>query len=449
MFKRLSVLALCVMLVFSLAYAETKSEQVILAEEVLMKLQSADEEGLLAMMDAQMQSMMRGKTGGLWAQLEAGYGPFEGIVSHSEENTDGFLVVESLLRFKNSGLIQRTAFDPDNKVAGLFFRPAPAADSVKTVQLPDGLSEKDLIVTADPAYPLPGTLTLPEGEIKAGFVLVHGSGPQDRDETLFSNKPLRDLAWGLAQEGYAVLRYDKRTYTFGNEMVKSPDYPKLTVDEETALDAAAAVSTLHEQPEMAGKQVYLIGHSMGGMLASYIGTKTDQLAGYVLLAGTPRMLWELSMDQNQLAIQELSVAERAVVLLKMEAEKLKAEKLMDLSDEDALLPINFVLGMPAWYLRHWQGIDAAGLHIKDGKPVLVLQGEKDRQVTMKDFALWQERLKGHPDATFIAYPGLNHLFGQYQGEEVPFSQLVTVEYAQRMPVAEKVIKDIADWAEGR
>lgn len=449
MFKRLSVLALCVLLVFSLAYAETKSEQVILAEEVLMKLQSADEEGLLAMMDAQMQGMMRGKTAGLWAQLEAGYGPFEGIVSHSEEETDGFLVVESLLRFQNSGLIQRTAFDPDKKVAGLFFRPAPAADSVKTVQLPDGLSEKDLTVTADPDYPLPGTLTLPAGEIKAGFVLVHGSGPQDRDETLFSNKPLRDLAWGLAQEGYAVLRYDKRTYTFGNDMVKSPDYPKLTVDEETALDAAAAVNTLAEQPEMAGKKVYLIGHSMGGMLASYIGTKTDQLAGYVLLAGTPRMLWELSMDQNQLAIQELSMAERAVVLLKMEAEKLKAEKLMDLSDEDALLPINFVLGMPAWYLRHWQGIDAAGLHMADGKPVLVLQGEKDRQVTMKDFALWQERLKGHPDAAFIAYPELNHLFGQYEGEEVPFSQLVTVEYAQRTPVAEKVIKDTANWAEGR
>ena len=64
---------------------------------------------------------------------------------------------------------------------------------------------------------------------------------------------------------------------------------------------------------------------------------------------------------------------------------------------------------------------------------------------MTDYNLWQEQLKDHPDATFIAYPGLNHLFGAYQGEPVPFSQLVSVEYAQRTPIPEQVMNNIAGW----
>ena len=96
-------------------------------------------------------------------------------------------------------------------------------------------------------------------------------------------------------------------------------------------------------------------------------------------------------------------------------------------------------------MRKFTQIDALALHLADGKPVLVLQGEKDRQVGMKDFQLWQEGLASHPKASFISYPDLNHLFGAYVGEPIPFSQMVTKEYAQKTPVAPQVLDDIADW----
>ena len=67
---------------------------------------------------------------------------------------------------------------------------------------------------------------------------------------------------------------------------------------------------------------------------------------------------------------------------------------------------------------------------------------------MTDYALWREGLAGHPDATFISYPALNHLFGEYADGEVPFSRMVAVEYARRTPVSDDVINDIAGWLYG-
>lgn len=312
-----------------------------------------------------------------------------------------------------------------------------------------GIREVPLTVEADARYPLPALLTLPEnGEAKAGLVLVHGSGPSDMDETIAANHPFKDLAEGLSRRGFAVLRYDKRTYAYGKEMAASPDFKRLTVNEETVEDAAQAVKLLKARPELTDKPVYLLGHSMGGMLASYIGKDLPECSGYVLLAGTPRKLWELVAEQNRAAIRELpSAISRAAGFLFASQQEKAAQKLSALTDEEALSPLHSVFTISAWYLRHLEGIDAAKLHMDDQKPVLILQGERDRQVTVQDFALWQEKLKDHPAAVFICYPGLNHLFGAYAGDPLPFRQLMQ-EYAQRTPVDEQVIDDIAKWMDG-
>lgn len=447
--KRFILLLVCAVMLFSAALTEEKGVTLTLAEQMLSALQTGDEEAALQMMTVNMQRALKGKIKLIWGQLENAYGKFEEAVSSTETEVDGYTAVETLLKFQNGWLTQRISIDQDNKVAGLFINPASAPADAREDGLPGGLVERDITVTADPRYPLPGTLTLPENEIKAGFVLVHGSGPNDRDETISANKPFRDLAWGLAKEGFAVLRYDKRTYAHGAAMQDSGDLVKLTVDEETAFDAAAAVKELLKQPEMAGKKVFIIGHSMGGMLASYIGSLAQETSGYALLSGTPRKFWELSLEQNLKALSDMPKEEADPYRPMLEAEKQKAENLLSLSDKEALKPENAVLGMSAWYLRHWERIDAIKLHIEDKKPVLVLQGGKDRQVTMTDFELWKAGLSKHPDAVFISYPDLNHIFGRYEGAEVPIKQLIQVEYAQRTPVSEQVIKDIAAWAEAR
>ncbi|MDD4710132.1 MAG: alpha/beta fold hydrolase [Eubacteriales bacterium] len=444
--KRILSILICLMLLMSFSAAESikqPQDNYDDAEKLLTAIQSGDEENALSMMTEELAAGLKAQIGTMWAQLEMQLGAFEKEGDRRAFSEDKYAVVEIALNFKGLSVIYRSIFDENSKVAGLYF--TPGVIEKEESALPSGIIEHTVTVGASAQYPLEGTLTLPEKEIIAGIVLVQGSGPSDRDETFLANYPFRDLAQGLAHRGIATLRYDKRTFTHGQQMASSPDFVTLTVDEETADDAAASADLLKALPEMAGKKIFLLGHSLGGMLASYIGTKTDSLSGYILMAGSPRKLWELIADQNALVAAELSEADADAAAQMVAQELVKAKNLTALSDDETLKPENAVFGMDAWYLRHLERIDAAALHLGDGKPLLVLQGENDRQVMKEDFILWQQKLAEHPDAQFILYPELNHLFGDYDGETPPYLQMMGVEYSQRTPVADIVIADIAAW----
>ncbi|MBO2517903.1 MAG: hypothetical protein CW338_11660 [Clostridiales bacterium] len=108
---------------------------------------------------------------------------------------------------------------------------------------------------------LPGTLTLPAGEGPfPAVILVHGSGPSDRDESIGALKPFRDLAQGLAERGIAVYRYDKRTWVYPVQCAADHG---VTLMDETADDAAAAVRLLAEQEAVDPERVFVLGHSLG------------------------------------------------------------------------------------------------------------------------------------------------------------------------------------------
>lgn len=425
---------------------QREQELYTLSKQLLDCLRAGDEEQALDMMDDTMRGALTGQVGGMWAQLTALAGDFEDVGAYRASMVSGYAVMEMTLRFSRMSLLQSTSFDAADKVAGLYITPGEVPQAGI---LSEGIWEEAIVVDAGTGFPLEGLLTLPEGEPIAGVVLVHGSGPSNRDEAVGANTPFRDLAHGLAARGFAVARYDKRTFAHGARMAQDADFPRLTVEEETVQDAAAALALVKQHAALQGKPVFLLGHSMGAMLASYIGACGGEPAGYILLAGTPRKLWRMSLQQNLALADELEQAGDAAQAARIRAmaaeHETKALALSGLSDEDALNPNNNPFGISAWYLRHLEGIDAAALHLMDSKPVLVLQGESDRQVTMADYALWQEALNAHPDAAFISYPNLNHLMGAYQGPTVPLSQLVAVEYAQRTPVAEQVMDDIAVW----
>jgi|LFRM01.2.fsa_nt_gb dienelactone hydrolase len=456
--RGLMVMALCLLVALAPAAGAAQGEGpealYALSLELLEHLQAGNEEAALSMMDSAMKSAMAGQLEALWAQLAMAGGEFKEAGAWRASLQDGYHALEMTLVFSNVRLIQRTVFDGENQVAGLFFSPGEVpAEAPEEEPLPQGVVEEPVTVDAGLGYPLNGTLARPEaGQAAAGLVLVHGSGPSDRDEAILANTPFRDLAWGLARRGIAVLRYDKRTLAYGREITQSPDYPRLTVDEETALDAAAAVGLLKARPELDGKKVFLLGHSLGGMLTAYINTLGAGADGYINLAGSPRKLWELSYEQNMLLAQEALAAGQIpsldAALEQVQAEAEKARGLLLLSDEEALSPGAAVFGMSAWYLRHLEGIDAPALHLADGLPVLILQGGKDRQVFPEDFEAWKTALMDHPDASFILYPELNHLFGRFEGETPPFSQ-IALEYSQRTPMPDEVLDDIAQWVNER
>jgi dienelactone hydrolase len=275
-------------------------------------------------------------------------------------------------------------------------------------------------------WKLPGVLTVPNG---AGpfpaVVLVHGSGPNDRDETVGGTKVFKDLAEGLASRGVVVLRYEKRTRVYSAKMAGMPN---MTVREETVDDAVLGAALLRQQKEVDPRRVFVLGHALGGNLAPRIAAEDGKLAGLVILAGNVRPIEDLILEQSLY----LGTPAKQLDAIKTQVARIKA---LEPGDSDAP-PI---LGMPVSYLLDLKSYDAAAEARKLTIRMLILQGERDYQVTMKDFALWKSALAGRKDVAFHSYPALNHLF--VTGVE----KSAQAEYRTPGHVAPEVIDEIAGW----
>ncbi|MCL6459128.1 MAG: alpha/beta fold hydrolase [Gorillibacterium sp.] len=330
--------------------------------------------------------------------------------------------------------------DKEHKLNGLVVQYGPYKE-----QLPVGVTEEEVVVGQGTPYALQGTLTMPKASSLSGLVpavvLVQGSGPSDRNETVGGYKPFRDIAYGLAEQGIAVLRYEKRTLAYANTFTPE-SVAKLTVKEETVDDAIAATKLLKGDPRIDPSQVYVIGHSLGGILAPRIDAEGGDFAGLVLLAGSPRSLLDIALDQNAAFIAAMADSDPAKKNNEtlLAAEREKASKLATLTDEQAMATT--ILGVPAYYFKEMGQHSTADYVAKLTKPVLVLQGEDDIQVYAdKDYVLWKKLFEGKANATFKLYPGLNHFFVNYDG----IAENTVNEYGYPGSFSKETLKDIADW----
>ena len=326
------------------------------------------------------------------------------------------------LQFPAASIIAQLTLNEAGQVAGLFFRPAETAPAAAwqrpAYSKPDSFRERDVTI-GDDRWKLPGTLAVPAGKGPFPAVaLVHGSGPNDRDETVLATKPFRDLAEGLASRGIAVLRYEKRTKVYGAALASAKG---LTVQEETVEDAARAAALLRTLPEIDARRVFVLGHSLGGYVAPRIAKQDAKLAGVIILAGNTRPLEELVAEQTEY-LSSLGGGSS-------ETAKQQAEALLQ--------------SLPAEYLRDLHSYDAPMTARELAAPLLILQGERDYQVTMQDFAGWKKGLEQRKDVTFRSYPALNHLFVAGEGKSSP------AEYQKPAHVSGDVIDDIAKWVAAR
>jgi dienelactone hydrolase len=298
-------------------------------------------------------------------------------------------------------------------------------------------SERQITVGAGTEWALPATLTLPTG--KGPFpavVLVHGSGPNDRDETLGPNKPFQDLAWGLGSQGIAVLRYDKRTLVHRGKLSALPN---LTVKEETIDDALAAVALLRQTPDIDLKRIFVLGHSLGGMLVPRIGLADRNVAGFIIFAGATRPLedeWVRQYEYIYGLDGQLTPKEQAEIDdYKRQATRIKQLTTADASRSNKEL----LLYVPPGYWLDLRGYFPPTDATKLKQPLLILQGERDYNVTMHSFRDWQRALATRADVSFKSYPKLDHLFLEGTG---PASD---ADYVRPRNIPKYVVDDIAAW----
>ena len=340
------------------------------------------------------------------------------------------------VEFSKTSIHVQFTLNPARQVVGMFFRPPekplPYQWTRPAYAKQESFHERELTVGSD-RWKLGATLTLPVAKgPAAGVVLVHGPGPNDRNESLFATRIFEDLAEGLASRGIAVLRYDKRTKIYGEAMSES----SYTLDDETVEDAVRAVALLRKEPEIDPNRVFVLGHTLGGYTGPRIITRDRKIAGLILLAAPARPIEDVAFGQTDY-VAHLRGDPPAGEQARLDQLKLDVAKVKKLDPKAESPPI--LLGLPTQWWLNVKGYDPAAEAKRLGIPMLVLQGERDFQVTMQDFAMWKSALAASSKVTFHSYPELNDLFIRGRGRGSP------AEYHNPGNVAPEVLDDIASW----
>jgi len=416
----------------------TDSPSAVAAKQVIQELVAGQFEKVEAIYDARMKDALPpGKLADGWRDLNKQAGAFQAISSTETSQVQGLQVVKMQCKFENSLLEATVVFNPDGKLGGLSFHPhqaPPAPWTPPGYSKQDSFSEQPLTLT-NGKFELPGTLTVPAGEGPfPAVVLVHGSGPEDQDETIGAEKPFKDLAWGLASRGIVVFRYTKRTKKYGAQ--SSDDPARLTVEDETIGDARAAVALVATQAKVNPRQIFLLGHSLGAFLAPRIATGDAQIAGIVMLAANARPLEKIVLEQiHYWAAMNGTPTEAEQKKIDAAEEGAKQIESPGLKPDDKIEFLGATMYGAYWLdLRAYDPLKtAAKLKI----PILILQGGRDYQVTPSNFQAWSDALANNRNVTLRTYPDLDHLFIHGTGASKP------ADYARPDHVSAEVVESIA------
>jgi hypothetical protein len=359
----------------------------------------------------------------------------------SEPASAGVVVVKVPVACERGGFSLLVSVTGEGSLTGLQLAPTVAAEPVAPWEPPayadpSTFDEQDTTVGLG-SQAVPGTLSIPHqsGPLPA-VVLLGGSGPVDRDLTIARSKPFKDLAWGLASRGVAVLRFDKVTYAHPDEVVRDPDF---TVADEYLPHALAAIRLLREHPAVDPERIFLVGHSLGGTVAPRVAAADPSTAGLVILAGGAQPLHWATVRQIRY-IASLDPATAAAAQPAIDTLTEQARRIDDPDLSPATPAGDLLFGTPAPYWLDLRGYDPVATAVALDKPMLVLQGGRDYQATVADdLSLWEAGLAHRPGVTIRVYPPDNHFFFPGTGPSSP----AEIEPAQHVDPA--VVADIASW----
>ena len=256
-------------------------------------------------------------------------------------------------------------------------------------------------------------------------ILLSGSSDADLDIGIGAIKPAKDLAWGLASKGIAVLRLGKPTLKGAYKMFVTKD---ITLEDEYMPHNLAGIKLLVDHSDIDPSQIYVVGLSPGERVAPRLCARSPiPVAGLISMAGASRSLVQNGMYQTRY-LQEHFPKNQADFKIELAAIE-ELNRLLDGPNCDPSGP-NPMTGLPVTIPLSYRLEDkqhdpvqlARGLEI----PMLFLQGDEDFQVTVdNDFHRWLQGLElaeAQGRATFKLYEGLNHPFIRYEGKDKGLKQ---------------------------
>ena len=382
-----------------------------------------------------------------WEAELAQRGQLTAVGAPASDQADGAMItVQVPVSFERGPQTLAVYLTRDGQLAGIQLAPPGGAQPAAPWEPPGyadpgRFDETDVTLGSGPLA-VPGALCLPRQRLSGllpALVLLGGSGPEDRDGSIGRSKPLRDLAWGLASRGVAVLRFDKVTHAHPDLVSQNRAF---TVADEYLPDALAAIALLQAHPDIDPARVFVAGHSLGGTVAPRVAAAQPSVAGLVLLAGGAQPLqWAAVRQISYLA--SLAPATAASSRPGIDALTAQASRVdsPDLSPEtpDAELPF----GVPAPYWLDLRGYDPVGVAAGLRQPMLILQGGRDYQVTVADdLSRWRAGLDQRPEVTIRVYPADNHFFFPGTGPSSP------AELAAAQHLDPEVVADLRGWLTG-
>lgn len=414
----------------------SEDEQKALAREAVELAAKGDYAGTVARFSADLaKSVPAASLKDGWTQSTAELGAFQGLTATLREPKSAAIAFRVRAQYERGSVDVRLGFKPGGReLVAMLMTASKAYDPPAYVDL-KAFDAADVVV-GDLKTGLPGTLVTPKGEGPFPVaVLVHGSGPGDRDESVGPSRPFRDLAEGLASRGVMVLRYEKRTAGHAFDLPVKPD--ELTLKEEYFDDVTSAIAFVSKAPKADPKRVFVVGHSQGAWLVPAFLTQNLSLAGGVLLSGNARPMLDLLVPQYEF----LAKVDDGVIgpLERMKIKEIEGQIARVKGKLDPATPASELpLGVSAAYWLSVLAYDGIATAKRVDKPMLFVQGGRDYQVTEKDdFALWKRELGADKRHTFKLYPKLNHPLIAGEGPMGP------AEYQTLGHVDADVIKDVA------
>jgi uncharacterized protein len=232
----------------------------------------------------------------------------------------------------------------------------------------------------------------------------------------------------------AVVRFDKVTYVHASQVANAPDF---TMTDEYVPHAVAAVHLLQRQPSVDPTRIFILGHSMGGKVAPRVALAEPSVAGLVILAGDAQPMQQAAIRVGRY-MASLNPDPAMAAALKAVTRQAAMVESPDLSPSTPASELPF--GLSGAYWLDLRGYDPVAAAAELDKPMLILQGGRDYQVTVEDdLSRWKAGLGYRPNVTIRVYEADNHLFFTGVGPSTPD------EYAQAQHVDPVVVADIAAW----